>query len=702
MPPRGGRGHRGAVEPEESWLLKIERVFEILPCTDEQKVVYATFTFEGAVLIWWQLKKPLAPLWLWPRFLKVFKEEYIPKMILARRGGLKLDYDRISRTRKIERRGQEEVQVEHQSRSDRVQGLQVKIHQPSKGISWVRGVVDQTNCRHVRLARESIEVSVVWELWLVIVQQLPSERRNNQPRQGRAFALTPGNTPATNSVVSVLLEYELSVSLPSGDTMLCDRVYNSCEICVNDVPLFVDLILLEMHGFDIILGMDWLSSYCTLIDCELKRVVFHFFTHSGLIFEGVCVVPPPYLISSMKARRLIQKGSQAFLCSVVDMHVSPPFLEDIHAVWDFFDVFLDELPSSLVDREIEFYIDLNPVGLPNSPKGCNAIWVIVNRLTKSAHFLPVKTTYSLSKYANLYIAEIIRLHGKPVSIVSDRDLRFVSKCWKSLQQAFGTKLNFSTAFHPQTDEQSERTIQTLEDMLRFCVLNFQENWEAHLPLVEFAYNNSFHASIGMAPYKALYGRKCRSLVCWTEVGERQILEPEIMYLTTDKIKVIQQRLQMVQSRQKSYADIQRRELEFEEGDYVFLKVSPSKGINRFSKKGKLKSRYIGPFKVLQRIGPVVYRIALPLELSHVHDVFHVSMLRKSVHDPTHVINHYPLDMSEYLSYVEKPIEIVDRRDQVLRNKVIPIVRVLWQNHTWEESTWEQEDEIRELYPFLIE
>ena len=216
------------------------------------------------------------------------------------------------------------------------------------------------------------------------VQQPPSGRRSNQPRQGRAFALVPGNTPASTSVVSgilpifgqpahilmdsgsthsfvsypfehylnvspVPLEYELSVSLPSGDTMLCDRIYNSCEIRVNDVPMYVDLIPLEMHGFDVILGMDWLSSYRALIDCELKRVVFHSFAHSGLIFEGVGVVLPPYLISSMKARHLIQKKSQAFLCSVVDTHVSPPTLEDIHVVWEFPDVFPDELPDSLVD-----------------------------------------------------------------------------------------------------------------------------------------------------------------------------------------------------------------------------------------------------------------------------------------------------------------------------------------------------------------
>ena len=175
--------------------------------------------------------------------------------------------------------------------------------------------------------------------------------------------------------------------------------------------------------------------------------------------------------------------------------------------------------------------------LPNSPRGCDAIWV--DCLTKSAHFLPIKTIYSLSKYANLCIAKLLWLHGMPVSIVSDRDPRFTSKFWKNLQQALGTKMNLSTAFHPWTDRQSERTIQTLEDMLRLCVLDFQGNWKTHLPLVKFSYNNNFHASIGMAPYEALYGRKCKSPIYWIKVGERQILGPEIVQLTTDQIKVIE-------------------------------------------------------------------------------------------------------------------------------------------------------------------
>ena len=154
------------------------------------------------------------------------------------------------------------------------------------------------------------------------------------------------------------------------------------------------------------------------------------------------------------------------------------------------------------------------VGLPRTREGHDVIWVVVDRLTKSAHFLSVHTTYSMDQYAQLYIKEIVRLHGVPKSIVSDRDSRFTSTFWKSLHKAMGTNLAFSTAFHPQSDGQSERTIQTLEDMLRACVLDFQGSWNKYLPLVEFAYNNSYHSTIDMAPYEALYGRKCRSPIHW--------------------------------------------------------------------------------------------------------------------------------------------------------------------------------------------
>src|SRR5262249_13531582 len=270
------------------------------------------------------------------------------------------------------------------------------------------------------------------------------------------------------------------------------------------------------------------------------------------------------------------------------------------------------------------------VGLPRTPKGFDSIWVIVDRLTKSAHFLPVKTTYTVAQYARLYLDRIVTLHGVPVSIISDRGPQFTSRFWQKFQEALGTRLDFSTAFHPQTDGQSERTIQTLEDMLRMCVLDFKGSWEEHLPLIEFAYNNSYHSTIGMAPYEALYGRRCRSPSSWMEVGEFHMEGPELLKETTEKIPIIQQRIRTAFSRQKSYSDPKRRDVSFEVGDHVFLKISPMKGVLRFGKKGKLSPRYIGPFEILERVGNVSYRLALPPRLGHVHPVFHISMLRKYV------------------------------------------------------------------------
>ena len=192
--------------------------------------------------------------------------------------------------------------------------------------------------------------------------------------------------------------------------------------------------------------------------------------------------------------------------------------------------------------------------LPRTPQRHDAVWVIVDRLTKSAHFLAVRMTFTLEEFYRLYIREIVRLHGVPVSIISYRDPRFTAQFWKSFQKAMGTQLSMSTAFHPQTNGQSERTIQILEDLLRACVLDLKGSWEEHLPLVEFAYNNSYQVSIQMAPYEALYGGPCRSPICWTEVGESSITGPDLIRDTSEKVGIIQKRLLTAQSRQKSYAD----------------------------------------------------------------------------------------------------------------------------------------------------
>jgi hypothetical protein len=291
------------------------------------------------------------------------------------------------------------------------------------------------------------------------------------------------------------------------------------------------------------------------------------------------------------------------------------------------------------------------------------------------------------------------LHGVPESIVSDRDPRFTPRFWKSLQEAMGTKLRFNTAYHPQTDGQSERTIQTLEDMLRACVLDFSGSWAR---LVEFSYNNNFQASIGMALYEALYGRKCRSPLYWDELGERRILGPDIVQDTLDKVVLIRRRLSAAQDRQKSYADVRRRALEFIEGDKVFLKVAAMKGVARFCKKKKLNPRYVGPFEILKRVGPVAYRLALPPSLAGVHDIFHVSMLRKYIPDPSHIIKYESLQLQEDLTYEEIPVKLLDRKVQELHTKSIPLVKVLWRNHEIEEASLELEDDIRKKYLSLFD
>ncbi|KAJ0705064.1 putative nucleotidyltransferase, Ribonuclease H [Helianthus annuus] len=340
--------------------------------------------------------------------------------------------------------------------------------------------------------------------------------------------------------------------------------------------------------------------------------------------------------------------------------------------------------------------------LPRTRKGNDAIWVIVDRLTKSAHFLPMKETFSMERLAKLYVDEVVSLHGVPLSIVSDRDSRFTSHFWTSFQKAMGTRLNLSTAYHPQTDGQSERTIQTLEDMLRACVIDFGGNWDSHLPLIEFSYNNSYHSSIETAPFEALYGRKCRTPVCWAEIGESQLSGPEIVQETTDKITQIKERLKTARDRQKSYADNRRKPLEFQVGDKVLLKVSPWKGVVRFGKKGKRSPRYVGPFPIMQRIGPVAYRLQLPEELAGVHDVFHVSNLKKCLSDESLVVLLQDVEVNEKLKFVEKPLQIEDRKVKFLKHKRLVLVKVKWNSKRGPVYTWELESEMQRKYPHLFQ
>ncbi|GKE40082.1 putative reverse transcriptase domain-containing protein [Tanacetum coccineum] len=286
--------------------------------------------------------------------------------------------------------------------------------------------------------------------------------------------------------------------------------------------------------------------------------------------------------------------------------------------------------------------------LPRTSSRHDTIWVIVGRLTKSAHFLPMREDYKMERF------------------------------WQSMQEALRTRLDMSTTYHPQTDGQSERTIQTLEDILR-----------------------AFHASVRCAPFEALYGRKCRSPIMWAEVGEGQLIGPELVQETTKKISQIKDRLKAARDHQKSYADKRRKPLEFSVGDYVLLKVSPWKGVIRFGKKEKLAPRFVRLFKIVEKVGPVAYQLDLPEELNGVHDTFYVSNLKMCLVDPTLQVPLDEIRVDAKLNFTEEPVEILKRELKKLKRSRIAIVKVRWNSKCGPEFTWEREDQMNLKYPHLF-
>jgi hypothetical protein len=262
----------------------------------------------------------------------------------------------------------------------------------------------------------------------------------------------------------------------------------------------------------------------------------------------------------------------------------------------------------------------------------------------------------------------------------------------------GTRVNFSTAFHPQTDGQVERVNQILEDMLRACVISFGKNWEKSLPFAEFSYNNSFQSSLGKAPFEVLYDRKCRTPLNWSETGERQLFGPDIIQDAEEKVRIIREHLKKAQARQKSYYDKHHKEMVYQIGEKAYLKVSPLRGVHRFGIKGKLAPRYVGPFPIIAKRGELSYRLELPAEFPRVHDVFHVSQLRRCFKDPIRGVDHQILDLQPDLSYREHPIRILAESERKTRRKTTKFLKVQWSNHSEAEATWEQEDRLRSEYP----
>jgi hypothetical protein len=240
------------------------------------------------------------------------------------------------------------------------------------------------------------------------------------------------------------------------------------------------------------------------------------------------------------------------------------------------------------------------VGLPRTQSGYDSIWVIVDRLKKVVHFIPVKTTYSGPQLAELYVSRIVCLHGVPKKIVSDRGTQFTSRFWERLHEALDTQLRFSSAYQPQTDGQIERVNQILVDMLRACALQYGRSRDKSLLYAKFSYNNSYQESLKMAPFEMLYGRRCGTPLFWNETGERKVFGPNILEEAEKQVHMDKENLHVAQSRQKSYVEDRRRELSFDVGDFVYLKVSPMRGLHHFKIRGKLAPRFIGPFKILEK------------------------------------------------------------------------------------------------------
>ncbi|WVZ63810.1 hypothetical protein U9M48_013415 [Paspalum notatum var. saurae] len=285
--------------------------------------------------------------------------------------------------------------------------------------------------------------------------------------------------------------------------------------------------------------------------------------------------------------------------------------------------------------------------MPRTQKGYDSIWVITDRLTKSAHFLPIKTHYTAATYARLYVSRIVSLHGVPWTITSDRGSLFLSRFWEQLQAALGTNLVHSSAYHPQTNGQVERVNQILEDMLRACALTYSTKWDDCLLLAE----------------------RCRTPLNWSEPRERVTFGP----------------------------DLEKKAVGVREGRSHVPSSVTDEGVHRFGVKGKLAPRYVGPFQIIERCGPVVYRLELPPHLATVHDVFHVLQLKKCLRVPEEAVDTSQIQVEPDLTYEERPIKIIDQKQRSTRRRTINFYKVQWSNHSEEEATWEQEEYLQTKY-----
>ncbi|XP_073015543.1 uncharacterized protein [Primulina eburnea] len=534
-------------------------------------------------------------------------------------------------------------------------------------------------------------------------------------------ALTLIDTGATHSFISeefmhtisvkpTLVPVEFNIVLPSGEEIWTNSMFKACPVLMGSRLLYTDLIVITMVAFDVILGMDWLSAYRAVINCVSKTVKFLADDYEKDLFVGVTSSLSIPIISCLQATKLLHKGCVGYLASVLDTRKESRIqLQDIDVVQDYPDVFEEDVPGLPPDREVEFVIDLIPGTAPISKAPYRLAPTEMKELKNQLQELLDKD--ALSRKSS---SELNAMISKPLFLDLQRnEINLVSS---------GTVARLSTLVLRSTlfdrilkEQQSDVQLLKLKRSNELTgVSEFGLNRDGLM-----TFRGKICVPIGdnirrdvlieahTAPYSVHPGgtkmyQDLRRLYWWPEVGERKMLGPELIQQTAEVVALIQERMKTAQSRQKSYADVRRRPLAFEVGDHVFIKIAPLKGVMRFGKKGKLSPRYIGPFEILDKIGDRAYRLALPPDLDRIHNVFHVSMLRKYLANPSHVLRYESLELLPNLSYDEMPVQIIDRKVKVLRNKEIGIVKVLWRNQVIEEATWEPEEEMKQRYPNLFD
>ena len=339
-------------------------------------------------------------------------------------------------------------------------------------------------------------------------------------------------------------------------------------------------------------------------------------------------------------------------------------------------------------------------GLPAVQGGYDSIMVVVDLLTKVSHLMPVKTTYTTADVARIFVKEIYRIHGLPKRIVSDRDAKFTSKFWTSLFQAIGTRLCFTSAYYPQTDGQTERVNQVIEDILRAYCNRKPKRWIQYLPLAEYAYNSSYHSSIDMTPFKALYGQECLSPLNFSDPTIKVEASKQMLETMEQQIKAIRKDIQAAKDRQKQYADPKRSDRVFKEGDKVFIRVRPKRSSLSFGKYKKLSPRYCGPYEVVKCIGSQAYKLKLPIHLK-VHDVFHVSLLKPYIPKQDHVLDDEQAVLPAQGILELRPERILDTKERILRNRTLRDHLIQWKDYPIEDATWEEETSLLKDYPELF-